>query len=82
MFHLVSVFVRAFNLISMESLELIVAQFSWHSWVSLPHEFKSSTKTNLPVESVIFLTETESQRIQKITSTWKSKKHMKIGSRI
>lgn len=46
-----------------------VAQFSWHSWVSLPHEFKSSTKTNLLVESVIFLTETESQRIQKITST-------------
>lgn len=48
MFHLVSVFVRAINLITVESLELMVAQFLWHSWVALglPHEFKFSTKTN------------------------------------
>lgn len=28
------------------SLELIVIQFSWHSWIVHTSEFKSSTKTN------------------------------------
>lgn len=37
-----------------ESLEFIVAQLLWHSWVALLYEFKFSTKTN--TETVIFLT--------------------------
>lgn len=32
-------------LITVESLEFVVAQFSWYSWISISHEFKSSTKT-------------------------------------
>ena len=30
--------------ITVESLEFVVAQFSWNSWVPLIHEFTSSTK--------------------------------------
>lgn len=46
---------QAFNAYTVESLEF-VAQFLWCSWVALPHEFKSSTKTIL--ERVIFGAET------------------------
>lgn len=45
-----------FVLITEESLEFVVAQFSWYSWVALSHEFTTSTKTNL--ERAIFITET------------------------
>lgn len=30
----------------MESLEFMVSQFLWYSWVALPNEFTSLTKTN------------------------------------
>lgn len=30
----------------MESLQFVVAQFSWYSWVTHAHEFTSSTKFN------------------------------------
>ena len=51
--------------ITVESLEFVVAQFSWYSWEAPPHEFTSSTKTNL--ERVIFVTETENLPIHEIT---------------
>lgn len=55
------------NLVStVESLELVVDQFSWYSLVALPHEFTSSRKTNL--ERNIFPTETENQLVHEFTS--------------
>lgn len=57
---------------TVKSLEFLVVQFSWYSWVPLPHEFTSSRKTNL--ERVNFLTETENRHIHEITSQRISKK--------
>lgn len=49
-----------------ESLEFIVAQLLWHSWVALLYEFKFSTKTN--TETVIFLTKKKTPHIHEISS--------------
>lgn len=46
---------------TVESLNLIVAQFLWHLFLALPQEFISSTKTKW--DRVIFLTETINRRI-------------------
>lgn len=43
---------------TVESLEFIVVQFSWYSWVAFSHEFTYSL-TEKNSERVIFLTETE-----------------------
>lgn len=51
------------SLYTVESLEFLMAKYVWHSWVALvPPKFTSSTKR------VIFHTESENQRIHKITS--------------
>lgn len=34
---------------TVESLELMAAQFSWYSWVVLRHEFTFSTKTDFEI---------------------------------
>lgn len=45
---------------SVESLELMAAQFLWKLYVAFPHEFTLSTKTNLL--RVIFFTDTKKLR--------------------
>lgn len=58
------------NYNTVESLELMVLNFRvlLYLWVAppYPHEFASSTKTNLG--RVIFIIETENRRIHEITS--------------
>lgn len=56
---------------TVDSLELIVAQFSWYSRLVLPHEFTSSMKTNF--KWVRFLTETKNGSIHKNKSPQISK---------
>lgn len=56
---------------SVESLELMAAQFLWKLYVAFPHEFTLSTKTNLL--RVIFFTDTIYWGIQETTSPQISK---------
>lgn len=55
-----------------ESLEFVLAQFWWYSWVAFTYEFTSSTNTIN--EIVTFLIDTENRCIQEITSPRISKK--------
>lgn len=57
---------------TVESLEFVVAQFSWHSWVALANEFISSTITDYKRFSLP--SETKSWRIHEITSQRTCKK--------
>lgn len=55
------------------SLKFVAAISSWYSWVTTPHEFTYSTKTNC--ERGNYLCETENRRFHEITSPRISKKH-------
>lgn len=77
-----SFFFRVFNLTqrlvlltrsycTVESLEFVVAQFSWYSWVALKHKFTASMKTYCKIYS--FPTEFKNRRTQDITSQQISK---------
>lgn len=56
----------------MESLEFVVDQYSWYSWVAPPVEFTSWIKTKF--ERVSFLTKTKNRPIHGITFPGKNKK--------
>lgn len=62
---------RQIILLYVESLDFVVAQFWWYSWVALPCEFTSMTRTNF--DKVNFCTKTENRHSLEITSRKKAK---------
>lgn len=57
-----------------ESLDFLVAKFSWHSWIALFREFKSSTKTYL--KEKVFLLKLKPGAFTKLHShCYKQKTH-------
>lgn len=67
---------RQIILLYVESLDFVVAQFWWYmySWVALPCEFKSSTRTQILIK-LVFLLKLKTSTATKLHHANKQKSH-------